>query len=259
MNNLEVAIIQTFLYWEDKIANLAMLEEKIREVKSKVDIIVLPEMFNSGFSMNTPVVAEPVQGHTTKWMKFMAQQSQAAIAGSIAIQENGVFYNRFLFVTPDGLVQHYDKIHLFSTYEEDKHYTKGNNIKIINYKKWKINLQICYDLRFPETSRNDIKNNEYLYDLLLYTASWPQTRIASWNCLLQARAIENACYVIGVNRTGTDHKELEFNGNSAICFFDPEKNINFENKNDIFLVSLNADLLLHQRKIFPFLKDKIDR
>lgn len=259
MDNLIVAVIQTSLFWEDKNANLAMLEEKIRGIDSEMDLILLPEMFNSGFSMHPQKIAEPVNGQTTKWMMYMAKIRNAAIAGSIAIQIKDVFYNRFLFVTPDGIVQFYDKINTFSFAGENIKYESGKNIKIIYYKEWRICLQICYDLRFPETARNKIinpENEDYLYDLLLYCANWPTSRILSWNCLLQARAIENVCFVVGTNRTGTDKNEIEYNGNSAITFFDPTINFRMDSKEQYVVFQLNWQLLDINRMKYPFLKDQ---
>lgn len=255
MDDLKIAIVQTSLFWEDVAANLAMLEEKIWQISETVDLIILPEMFNTGFSINAKKIAETANGHTTKWMKQMVSQTKAALCGSFAIQENGLFYNRFHFVDPDLKVYAYTKNHTFSMANEHIIYQSGNSKTIIKYKKWNINLKICYDLRFPQTSVNQIVDGEYMYDLLIYVANWPQTRIEAWTHLLEARAIENASYAIGVNRTGMDNNNLVYNGQSAVCFPIASQNYYLGNLDETKIIILSAKNLLEYRNNFPFLID----
>jgi predicted amidohydrolase len=175
-----------------------------------VDIILLPEMFTSGFTMNPTKVAESMQGETVAWMKESASKKQAAITGSLVVEENGYYYNRLLFVHPDGVVESYDKRHTFTLAGENEVYSAGTQKLIVNYKGWKICPLICYDLRFPVWARN-VEN----YDVLIYVANWPKVRIAAWDALLKARAIENMSYCIGVNRVGLDGNNHEYSGHSA--------------------------------------------
>ena len=196
---MKVAIIQTALIWENPNANRIQFEEKIRGIEQNVDLIVLPEMFSTGFTMNPETVAETMNGETISWMQTLAKHKNSAITGSLVIVENGKYYNRLVFVLPSGEIKHYDKRHLFSLAGEEKVYTKGKTKLIIEYKGFKICPLICYDLRFPVFSRN-VED----YDVLLYVANWPKPRINAWNALLKARAIENMCYVVGVNRIGED-------------------------------------------------------
>lgn len=255
MEDLKIALIQTEIFWEDTAANLAMLEEKIWNISENVDLIILPEMFNSGFSMNAQKIAEPINGHTTKWMKQMASQTKAVLCGSFAIKEKDFFYNRFHFVEPNGTITTYDKIHTFSLAGENEIYQNGTKTKIIHYKNWKISPQICYDLRFPETALNQVIKSEYAYDLLIYVANWSESRIAAWTHLLEARAIENSCYTIGVNRIGNDHRKQIYNGQSAVCFALPNKNIYLNNAEETKIHTLLANDLLDYRKKYPFLID----
>src|SRR5690606_10220796 len=200
VKNLKVALFQTDLYWQDRAANLANLEEKIWSLKNPVDLVVLPEMFSTGFTMNSREMAEPMNFTTTRWMKHMAAQTGAVITGSVIINDSGKYFNRLLWVTPEGGVSHYDKKHLFRLANEDAHFDMGKEKIIVDLKGWKILPLICYDLRFPVWSRNRANSSgEGLYDLVFYIASWPASRIAAWDILLQARAIENLSYTIGVN------------------------------------------------------------
>lgn len=255
MENLKIVLIQTDIFWENVAANLAILEEKIWNISNDFDLIILPEMFNTGFSMNPKTFSEPSNGHTTKWMKMIAAQTKSAICGSIAIKENGFYYNRFLFVTPNGNIQTYDKIHTFCFAGEDKVYNSGSKKVIIDYKNWKINPQICYDLRFPENARNQIIDDKYAFDLIIYCANWPESRVLAWNHLLEARAIENSCFVIGINRIGEDGRKQKYNGNSAFSFALPEHNKNFGEIEKVIQFELSTSLLSDYRKKFPFLKD----
>ena len=209
--NLNVAIIQADLKWEDSVANRSLFSKEIAALSDSVELIVLPEMFTTGFSMNAENLAEETNGETLLWMKEQAKLKDAAITGSVIITENGEFYNRLFFVFPDGTVQKYDKRHTFTLAKEDKTYTAGTERLIVNYKGWKICPLICYDLRFPVWARNTED-----YDLLIYVANWPKKRVAAWDALLKARAIENMSFCIGVNRVGEDGDGFVYNGHSAI-------------------------------------------
>jgi len=206
---LEIAAIQANLAWEDPVANRACFDQKLAEINKKVDLIVLPEMFATGFSMNPDGIAD--EGETLNWMKNKATDLNTAIAGSLMVKENDSHYNRFYFVTPDGSVTAYDKRHTFTLAGEDKVYNKGKERVFVNYKGWKILLQVCYDLRFPVFARNTTA-----YDAVIYVANWPKKRVFAWDTLLKARAIENMCYCIGVNRMGLDGDNYEYNGYSGI-------------------------------------------
>jgi len=210
-NNLKIAIIQPDLAWENIEKNLNLFSEKIDLIKEDVDLIVLPEMFSTGFSMNAGNLAEPPHGTAFKWMQEIARKRNVAVTGSMIVKENNNFYNRLYFVFPDTTFKTYDKRHTFTLAREDQTYTAGNERLIVEYKGWKICPLICYDLRFPVWARNTED-----YDLLIYVANWPETRIHAWDILLQARAIENMAYCIGVNRTGTDGNKYRYNGHSAI-------------------------------------------
>lgn len=208
---LTVVIIQADLVWENPAQNRANFSKKINAVVDTIDLIILPEMFSTGFTMHPEKVYETMQGDTIAWMKEIAGKKKVAISGSLVIQENGNYYNRLIFVYPEGTVLTYDKRHTFTLAGEDKVYASGNEKLLINYKGWKICPMICYDLRFPVWARN-VEN----YDLLIYVANWPKPRIAAWNALLKARAIENMCYCIGVNRVGFDANNYEYSGHSAV-------------------------------------------
>ncbi len=209
-NFLTVVLIQTPLIWENPIENRRSLNDKINAITTRIDLIVLPEMFTSGFTMNAPVIAETMAGETIAWLKEKAKEKQAVIIGSLVISENDNFYNRLVCVEPSGHITHYDKRHTFTLAGEHKVYTAGTEKVIFNYKGWKICPLVCYDLRFPVWARN-VED----YDLLLYVANWPKVRINAWDTLLKARAIENMSYSIGVNRVGFDGNNYEYTGHSA--------------------------------------------
>lgn len=255
---LKIACVQTNLYWEDVHANLAMLEEKISGIDYSPDIIILPEMFNTGFSMQAAKLAEPINGHTFKWLKLMATQTQSAICGSFMVKEDTQFYNRFTFMQPNGCYYFYDKMHLFSLSGEDVHFTKGEKKVIFEYLGWKIMPQVCYDLRFPEACRNHInEKGEYLYDLLIYVANWPAQRHKAWETLLPARAIENQCYTVGVNRTGTDGNSLKYMGGTACHTPTGECVLQTGEAEGFFFIELSNNDLAEARQKMPFLKDAI--
>ena len=210
MRDLKVALVQSMLHWEDAAANRAMFAEKLLALKGITDLVVLPEMFTTGFSMRTAELAEPMDGDTVSWMKEQARELDAAIYGSVIIAEGGKCYTRGLFVMPDGTVVTYDKRPLFRMAEEFQHYTPGGQRVVVEWRGWRLLLQICYDLRFPVFARNRGD-----YDALLYVANWPELRRYPWSQLLIARAIENQSYVIGVNRVGMDGKGHHYTGDSA--------------------------------------------
>jgi omega-amidase len=212
MSNLMITLIQTDLAWEDIDANLAMLTAKIESITAPTDLIVLPEMFSTGFSMNAPGLAEPMTGQAVAWLRRMAAASEAAVAGSLMIEESGRYYNRLILVWPDGTMAHYDKKHLFRYAGEEKVFTAGARHTTWMLKGWRIRPFICYDLRFPVWTRN----LSQAYDVALFVANWPARRSAHWQTLLRARAIENQAYVIGVNRVGNDGRGLAHDGHSAV-------------------------------------------
>lgn len=211
MQDLKVTAVQASLVWEDAQANRRSFAHTLASLKGATDLVVLPEMFTTGFSMNTRELAETMDGPTLGWMQQQAFDLDCAINGSLIIEEDGKYYNRSLFVLPDGSVDHYDKRHLFRMANEDTHFTEGKQRRTVEWKGWRILLQVCYDLRFPVFSRN-----RQDYDLALYVANWPAARSGAWSTLLKARAIENQCYVVGVNRVGVDGMEIEYCGASAI-------------------------------------------
>lgn len=193
-----------------------MFEEKIWSMNVASDLIILPEMFTTGFTMDAADLAEPMGIRTFLWMKQMSKQTKAAVTGSYIVKDQGKFYNRLLWVTPDGEHKIYDKRHLFRMANEHLTFTGGVERMIVSWKGWKICPQICYDLRFPVWSRNTMKDGGLAFDVLLYVANWPSPRIAAWDTLLRARAIENSCYAIGVNRIGKDGNGVTYTGHSAV-------------------------------------------
>jgi len=209
-DELKIAILQSDLIWENPEGNRAHFTNKIASIKEPIDIILLPEMFTSGFTMHPENVYETMDGPTIKWFQKISQEKQTAIGGSLVIKENNHFYNRFVFVTSNGLIETYDKRHTFTLAGEDKVYKAGAKKIVVDYKGWKICPLICYDLRFPVWARN-VEN----YDVLFYVANWPKPRIDAWDTLLKARAIENMSYCIGVNRVGLDKNNYEYSGHSA--------------------------------------------
>lgn len=252
-NTLHVAIIQADLVWENPNQNRENFTKKIEEITQDVDLIVLPEMFTSGFTMTPEHIAETEEGETIIWMKKMAFQKQAAIVGSAAIKDNNHYYNRLFFVHPNGLVDTYDKKHTFTLAGEDKIYKRGNSKVIVDYKGFKIQPLICYDLRFPVWSR--IAEEDY--DVLIYVANWPKIRVHAWNTLLQARAIENMSYCIGVNRVGLDANNYEYSGHSAVYDALGKKLSNIQpNIEGVEIIVLNKKHIDDVRSKLRFLDDK---
>jgi len=256
MDELSVAIIQSELYWEDVSANLMMFEEKIWNLEEGVDFILLPEMFNTGFSMNPEKLAEVPGLHTEKWLRQMASQRKALVGGSYIVKDGGNYYNRFVAAYPDGKIKYYNKRHLFSLAKEEVYFTAGEDRLILEYKSWKICPLICYDLRFPVWSRNSLVNEgEYAYDLLVYAASWPKPRIAAWDALIKSRAIENVSYVAGANRVGSDNNDNEYVGHSGVYDFAGQAMDKLVEGEGIVTAKLSKEALREFRSRFPFIDD----
>ena len=248
---MKIAIIQSSLIWENPIVNRNYFDEKINAITEQVDLIVLPEMFTTGFTMNPLAVAETMQGETVLWLQSLAKAKDSAITGSLVITENNNFYNRLLFVFPSGEIQFYDKRHLFTLAGEDKVYTKGTQKLIVDYLGWKICPLICYDLRFPVLARN-IED----YDVLLYVDNWPKPRINAWDILSQARSVENMCYTIGVNRTGFDNNNNEYVGHSQVVDFLGNYILEPMESESVFNIVLNKEKLVETRNKLGFLNDR---
>jgi len=249
---LKVAIIQSNLVWENPIQNRLNFSKKITEIDADVDLIVLPEMFTTGFTMHPEMIAETMTGNTVEWLQQLANEKQAAIMGSLVISENKNYYNRMLFLEPSGVIHQYNKRHTFTLAGEHLVYTAGEKQKTVDYKGWKILLQICYDLRFPVFARNTMD-----YDLVVYVANWPAPRIAAWDALLKARAIENMSYCIGVNRVGLDANNLEYPGHSAVYdLFGNAIERCIDNSEDIKTAVLTKDHLKKYRQKLQFLSDR---
>ena len=246
--NLTISLLQTDLAWENPETNRNALEEKIKNLDTATDLIVLPEMFTTGFSINTSTLAEKMDGPTIAWLHRMASLTQATITGSLIIEEHGNYFNRLIWVQPDGEIYWYDKKHLFRMAQENGIYSGGKSKLIVQWKGWKICPLICYDLRFPVWSR---QQPEQPYDLLLYVANWPEKRAAAWRILLAARAIENASYCAGVNRTGQDGNGIFYAGESGIC--DPFGNAFYlpAEAASLHTQTLDHAALLKYRERFP--------
>ena len=255
MQDLRITLVQSILEWHEVEENLAHFASLFDAVDSETDVIVLPEMFTTGFTMESSKVAEQMHGRTHTWMQEMALKKNAVICGSAIIEEQGNYYNRFLWVEPDGQTSYYDKRHLFRMADENRFYAGGTELISINYKGWKLRPLICYDLRFPVWARNSVKDDAFDYDVLLYVANWPQVRISVWTTLLQARALENYAYCLGVNRVGEDEKGIIYNGQSMV--FDPKGNQlgNLESVEGTQTVTLKYDELTAYRKRFPVFLD----
>jgi predicted amidohydrolase len=258
MSTLTITTIQSNLIWEDKTANLRILEQKIAGIEEKTEIVVLPEMFNTGFSMHPEALAETMEGETVEWMKRVSRENGIVLTGSLMIEEAGNFYNRLVWMLPNGQYGHYNKRHLFAFGEEDKHYSPGNKRLIASVKGWKINLQVCYDLRFPVWARQKNTEAGAEYDLLIYVANWPERRSHAWKTLLCARAIENQCYVVGVNRVGNDGNNVYHSGNSLVI--DPLGQVLYHmaDEEDVNTITLQKEMLEEVRTKFPFWKDADD-
>jgi predicted amidohydrolase len=285
MSTLTITTIQSNLVWEDKAANLQQFESKIRQLQQRTEIVILPEMFSTGFSMNVEKLAEKMDGPSVAWMKKLSAERKIIITGSLIIEENGNYYNRLVWMLPNGEYGYYDKRHLFAYGQEDQHFTPGHKRLIASVKGWKINLLVCYDLRFPVWARQktaasslaDIVASEMEardlpmpppeeagsslidqapeYDVLVYVANWPERRNHAWKTLLQARAIENQCYVVGVNRVGTDGMNLNYSGDSMIVDAMGAVMYTKAHEEDVFTITLQKEALNEVRNKLPFLKD----
>lgn len=256
MQDLRITLVQADQVWEDKTANLTHFSELLETVE-ETDLIVLPEMFNTGFSMHAETLAEDAHSSPSiDWLKSMASRKQAAVYTSMMIRDQGRFFNRGIFVYPDGAVTQYDKRKTFGLAGEDKVFTSGNESRIALLNGWKIQLQICYDLRFPEISLNKISGETAAFDLLIYVANWPERRRNHWMSLLVARAIENQCYVAGVNRVGTDAQELDYSGDSMLIDSLGETCMHLRINEAVKTVVLSGDHLVQTRTRLPFLKDR---
>jgi len=248
---MKIALIQAPLVWENREENRNYFEDKINSIPEEIDLVVLPEMFSTGFTMHPDNVAETMDGETILLLKSLAKAKNTAITGSLIILENGKFYNRLVFIFPSGEIRNYDKRHLFSLAGEEKIYTSGNEKLVVEYKGWKICPLICYDLRFPVFSRN-IED----YDLLIYVANWPTQRIQAWDILLKARAVENMCYTIGVNRIGEDGNNHPYSGHSLVVDFLGNYIIEPQTSEEIFIVDLDKNQMLETRQKLGFLNDR---
>ncbi len=251
MNSLRIALLQSSLYWEDARMNRQMFAWKIRDLGGEADLIVLPEMFSTGFTMEPGHVAEDPGGPTTTWMQELAHETGAAITGSLDIKENGAYFNRLLWVEPSGHIQHYNKRHLFGMTGEDKAYQAGKDRLIVEWKGWRICPMICYDLRFPVWCRNDDA-----YDLLLFVANWPEPRRQHWQQLLRSRAIENLAFVAGVNRLGKDENGLVYVGDTALIDYRGETLVSSAHAETTLQATIQLDDLISWRARFPFLDDR---
>ena len=270
MSSLTITIIQPNLHWENKKANLDMLTQKIGSIKEKTEVVILPEMFSTGFSMQTKTLAETMTGETIGWMKQMASSKKIILTGSVIIKDvapspqgegrGEAYFNRLIWMLPNGEYGVYDKRHLFAYADEHNHYSAGNKRLIAQVKGWKINLQVCYDLRFPVWARQSPPppgeaGRGLEYDLLVNVANWPEKRSTAWKTLLQARAIENQCYVVGVNRVGDDGNNIHYSGESMIV--DPLGEVLYHkaNEEDVFTYTLQKEKLDEVREKFPFWRD----
>jgi len=255
MPSLTISLIQRALHWEDKEKNLQQFGEVIAALPPVAQVAVLPEMFSTGFSMKPEALAETMDGPTLSWMKETARQYRKIITGSVIIEEDGHYYNRLIWMLPNGVFHHYDKRHLFGYAGEDQHYSAGDKRLIVRVNGWKLCLQVCYDLRFPVWARQQSATGEAEYDILVYVANWPQRRSHPWKTLLQARAIENQCYVIGVNRIGDDGNGIYHSGDSMLV--DPLGNTLWQQADEpaVYTHTFEPEALAEVRNHFPFLRD----
>lgn len=260
MQDLDVTLIQIDQVWENKAANFALYEKEFQKIQ-KTDLILLPEMFQTAFTMNT-ALAEPFESsESIAWLKQQASHLDAAIFTSLIIEDKGKFFNRGVFVEPIGKITCYDKIKSFGLAEEDVYFEAGTKTVIVDHLGWKIQLQICYDLRFPEILRNkwDFTNQKASYDVLLFVANWPEKRKTHWRTLVQARAIENQCYVVAVNRIGEDKMNLSYIGDSMVVDTLGNKLIDMDNKETLSAIKLSMNELVENRSRLPFLKDQMPK
>jgi omega-amidase len=250
--NLTIAAIQTEIFWENKEKNIEHFGSLIDKIKGKIDVILLPEMFNTGFSIN-PSLAEKMDGKSINFLREKSKKKNAVILGTLMIEEKKKIYNRIICMYPDGTYKTYDKRHLFCLSNENKLLTKGEERPIFKIKNWKILPLICYDLRFSVWCKNKFSDNQYEYDLIINLANWPTIRSNAWKILLEARAIENQCYVIGLNRIGKDENEY-YSGDSTYIDMKGDKKC-YRDANKTFITTLNYNSLQEFRKTYPFAND----
>lgn len=246
MKDLNISLVQTALVWQQAKTNCEHISHMLKENDMTTDLIVLPEMFNSGFTLEATKVAETMSGETVAWMQQLAQTHNAAVTGSLVIRENQQNYNRMVIAYPDGPCHWYDKKHLFRMAEEQQRYAAGEQRVIVNWRDWRIALYVCYDLRFPVWCRN--QNDT---DLMLFVASWPAVRAYPWQTLLRARAMENLCYVCGVNRIGTDANNIDYKGDSAVLDMAGYDLCQMSDQDSVQRITLSADKLIRFREKFP--------
>ena len=252
-NILNISLIQSTIYWQDISKNLSHFKTLISDIE-KTDLILLPEMFNTAFCPENNSLAESMDGKTVNWMKDLSKKENCSVSGTLMIKEKGKIYNRLVWISKNGEIYTYDKYHLFSLTKEGRYLEKGGNRLIIEEEGWKICPLICYDLRFPVFSRNNVD-----YDLLIYLANWPIKRIEAWDTLLKARSIENQCYTIGVNRIGEDGNRIPFNGHTKVFdAFGKELLSASENKEEVLQIEINLDDLKLKRRQMNFLQDRDD-
>ncbi|QEK51025.1 amidohydrolase [Pedobacter aquae] len=254
MEQLKVTLLQAYLFWENAAKNLQNISLKLSDIRERTDLIVLPEMFNTGFTMNAVENAEKMDGKTVNWMRDTARKFNAVVTGSLIIEENGNFYNRMVWMRPDASYETYDKKHLFGLGEEDKTYTAGDKQVIVELKGWKIRLAICYDLRFPVW----LRNHQQQYDLLLVVANWPEKRAHHWRMLIPARAVENQSFIIALNRVGYDGKQIYYSGDTT-CLSPAGDVIYYKrDEEDLYTFTINKAEVERVRTEMPFLKDADD-
>ncbi len=246
MSDLKVTLVQSALHWHDATANRDRFARQLSGFEGKTDLVILPEMFTTGFTMDAPRYAESMDGPSVAWMQRQAQSLGATVAGSVIIEEAGNFHNRLIWMSPEGNCHHYDKRHLFRMADEHHHYAAGDRRLVVELKGWRVCPLVCYDLRFPVWSRNRDD-----YDLLIYVANWPKRRSHHWRSLLVARAIENLCYVAAVNRVGVDGNEIEYSGDSAIVSPQGGHLASLAETETSVTVSLSHESLTRYRKRFP--------
>ena len=255
MKPLKIAALQSILHWHDPEVNKSHIAQFLDNQQVDTDILILPEMFTTGFSMEAPALAEAEEGKSLEWMQTIALKYDCLLVGSIIIHENGAYFNRLLAVDKNGILARYNKRHLFRMANEHIVYQAGIEKVIFEYKGWRICPQICYDLRFPVWSRNPVSEDGYAYDLLIYVANWPAMRAKHWVNLLTSRAIENQSYVVGVNRVGKDGNDLPYSGNSAIIDYMGEKMAYLEDKEGLLNATITYENMNKWRNKFPIWKD----
>lgn len=257
MTPLTISLVQSDLSWEHKEKNLRHFTDIIAGLPAASQVVILPEMFSTGFSMNPEKLAEQMGGETLEWMRHMARRYRKILAGSLIVEDGGKYYNRLIWMQPDGRSYHYDKRHLFAFAGEDRHYTAGDKRLIVQVNGWKICLQVCYDLRFPVWARQKAQQDQQdsWYDMLIYVANWPERRSHAWKTLLMARAIENQCFVAGVNRVGADGNGIAHSGDSALI--DPMGTVLWQpaHQEAVYTHTLIPEELKKVREQLPFLRD----